>query len=91
MRSLCQTSEWSGPVLSLRGQHQQDTSTRLGLLTQDTSLRVASPRSLDYYFANLERLFDPRYEPLDADILHCRNKTTGIIETIFPIADRMYR
>jgi guanine nucleotide-binding protein subunit alpha len=46
---------------------------------------------LDSFFADLDRFFDPRYQPTDSDILRCRNKTTGIIETTFPIDDRMYR
>lgn len=47
--------------------------------------------SMQYYFSDLQRLFDSRYSPTDADILRCRNKTTGIIETTFPIDDRVYR
>lgn len=39
----------------------------------------------------MDRFFDPNYQPTDSDILRCRNKTTGIIETTFPIEDRMYR
>ncbi|PWN95682.1 putative Gpa2-guanine nucleotide-binding protein alpha-2 subunit [Tilletiopsis washingtonensis] len=52
---------------------------------------AAVPENLTYFFADLDRFFDPRYVPTDSDILRCRNKTTGIIETTFPIDDRMYR
>lgn len=44
-----------------------------------------------YYYSDLDRLFSPGYQPSDADILRCRNKTTGIIETAFPLQDRTYR
>ncbi|UZJ53522.1 hypothetical protein CBS101457_002842 [Exobasidium rhododendri] len=43
------------------------------------------------FFTDLDRFFRPDYKPTDSDILRCRNKTTGIIETTFPIDDRMYR
>ena len=52
---------------------------------------AAIPENLSYYFADLERLFKADYRPNDADILRCRNKTTGIIETTFPLDDRVYR
>lgn len=44
-----------------------------------------------YYYSDLDRLFSPGYQPSDGDILRCRNKTTGIIETEFPLQDRTYR
>lgn len=49
------------------------------------------PPPVRSYFADLDRFFDPKYQPTDSDILRCRNKTTGIIETTFPIDDRVYR
>jgi len=52
---------------------------------------AAVPENMDYYFSDLERFFNSQYTPTDADILRCRNKTTGIIETTFPIDDRIYR
>ena len=55
------------------------------------SNEAALPENLPYYFAVLDRLFAPTYTPTDPDILRCRNKTTGIIETAFPIDDRIYR
>ncbi|CEH16631.1 guanine nucleotide binding protein (g protein) alpha [Ceraceosorus bombacis] len=52
---------------------------------------AAVPENMSYFFADLDRLFNPSYIPTDSDILRCRNKTTGIIETTFPIDDRVYR
>ncbi|PWZ02427.1 putative guanine nucleotide-binding protein alpha-2 subunit [Testicularia cyperi] len=52
---------------------------------------AAIPENMTYYFDELDRLFQPDYMPTDADILRCRNKTTGIIETTFPLQDRLYR
>jgi guanine nucleotide-binding protein subunit alpha len=52
---------------------------------------IALPENLPFYFASLDRLWQPEYEPSDADLLRCRNKTTGIIETLFPLGDKTYR
>lgn len=52
---------------------------------------AAVPDNMAYYYADLDRLFSPSYTPTESDILRCRNKTTGIIETTFPLQDHMYR
>lgn len=52
---------------------------------------LSTSLSLTYYCSDLDRLFQDDYIPTDADILRCRNKTTGIIETVFPLADKIYR
>lgn len=39
--------------------------------------------SLFYFFTQLDRLFEPNYQPTPEDIVHCRVRTTGINETIF--------
>ncbi len=44
-------------------------------------------RSLDYFFSDLERLFDPQYQPTEQDIIQCRVRTTGIKETVFCLRD----
>jgi guanine nucleotide-binding protein G(i) subunit alpha len=36
-----------------------------------------------YFFSNLQRLRPPHYMPNNEDILHCRRKTTGIVEVKF--------
>lgn len=53
--------------------------------------RAAIPENLSYFFGHLNRLFKEDFVPTNQDILHCRNKTTGIIETQFPVQDRIYR
>lgn len=52
---------------------------------------AALPENMSYYYSDLDRLFSSGYVPTDSDILRCRNKTTGIIETTFPLQDRVYR
>lgn len=41
------------------------------------------PGCLVSFCTHLDRLFAPGYSPTDLDILHCRQKTTGISETKF--------
>lgn len=43
--------------------------------------------SLFYFFSDLDRLFDPRYQPHEQDIVHCRARTIGITETMFNLRD----
>ena len=43
--------------------------------------------SLLYYFADLDRLFDPTYVPNEQDIVHARARTIGITETVFTLRD----
>ena len=43
--------------------------------------------SLIYYFADLDRLFDPNYVPNEQDIVHARARTIGITETVFNLRD----
>ena len=45
------------------------------------------PRSLNYYFADLDRLFEPSYVPNEQDIVHARARTIGITETVFTLRD----
>lgn len=52
---------------------------------------AAVPDNMSYYYTDLDRLFSPSYIPSEDDILRCRNKTTGIIETTFPLQDHVYR
>ena len=40
-----------------------------------------------YYFADLDRLFDPSYVPNEQDIVHARARTIGITETVFTLRD----
>ncbi|KAG6825623.1 hypothetical protein H0H92_003038 [Tricholoma furcatifolium] len=45
------------------------------------------PENLAYYFSSLDRLFDPCYEPIEEDIIHCRARTIGVTETKFQFRD----
>ncbi|KAI8074987.1 guanine nucleotide binding protein, alpha subunit [Gongronella butleri] len=44
-----------------------------------------------YYFHHIDRLFSPTFIPNDQDILQCRIKTTGIVETTFRNKSIVYR
>ncbi|CAG8529675.1 16903_t:CDS:10 [Funneliformis mosseae] len=47
--------------------------------------------NMSYFFESLERLFSKTYIPTDQDILRCRMKTTGIVETVFQLSPLTYR
>jgi len=47
--------------------------------------------NMQYYFEDLERLFDPDWLPTDQDMLHARLRTTGITETFFDLKDITFR
>jgi len=49
---------------------------------------VALPDNLMYFFSDLDRLFDPNYEPTPQDVLQCRIRTTGITETVFKLGGK---
>ena len=40
-----------------------------------------------YYFTDLDRLFEPTYQPNEQDIVHARARTIGITETVFNLRD----
>ncbi|KAE9388561.1 G-alpha-domain-containing protein [Gymnopus androsaceus JB14] len=48
----------------------------------------ASPENLDYYFSEIDRLFQPNYQPTEQDIMHARARTIGITKTVFTLKDR---
>ncbi|THG93841.1 hypothetical protein EW026_g7506 [Hermanssonia centrifuga] len=48
---------------------------------------AALPENLSYFFADLDRLFEPTYVPNEQDIVHTRARTIGITETIFHLRD----
>ncbi|GAN04702.1 guanine nucleotide-binding protein subunit alpha-2 [Mucor ambiguus] len=43
-----------------------------------------------YFFDQLDRFWMPDYLPTDQDIIRCRAKTTGIVETVFHIGPLTY-
>ncbi|KAJ3839766.1 heterotrimeric G protein alpha subunit 4 [Lentinula raphanica] len=48
---------------------------------------AALPENLYYYFSELDRLFEPSYQPTEQDIIHARARTIGITETTFVLKD----
>jgi len=44
----------------------------------------------NYYFAHCERFATQGYRPSMEDLLHCRRKTTGIIETEFTVGNTVF-
>jgi guanine nucleotide-binding protein subunit alpha len=47
--------------------------------------------NLNFYFANIDRMFQPDWVPNDQDMLHARLRTTGITETVFELKDLTFR
>lgn len=43
------------------------------------------------FYRSLDRLFASDYIPNDNDIIRCRIKTTGIVETVFHLGPLTYR
>ncbi|EGN94194.1 hypothetical protein SERLA73DRAFT_188809 [Serpula lacrymans var. lacrymans S7.3] len=48
---------------------------------------AAIPENLSYFYPDLERLFEPAYQPTEQDIVQCRARTIGITETNFQLHD----
>ncbi|KAH7907188.1 guanine nucleotide binding protein, alpha subunit [Hygrophoropsis aurantiaca] len=53
----------------------------------DRGNEAALPENLAYFFPQLDRLFDPLYQPTEQDIVQCRARTIGITETTFQLKD----
>jgi len=47
--------------------------------------------NMAYFFVSLDKVFSPTYVPSDQDILRCRMKTAGIVETVFHLGPLTYR
>jgi len=68
-------------------------------LWQDTGIQEAVRRSnefqyfdsTNYYMEHLDRITAPSFVPTDADILHSRSTTCGIIETHFKVGNLFFR
>ena len=41
--------------------------------------------SLTYFYTELNRLFHPKYYPIEQDIIRCKARTVGITETMFKL------
>ncbi|KAI8075830.1 guanine nucleotide binding protein, alpha subunit [Gilbertella persicaria] len=89
----------SASQLSIHEPYLIDYLSPLKSLWQDESIQTtfskghtfAFNENIKYFFDQLDRLFDPEYMPTDADIIHCRIKTTGIVETKFRNGSVIYR
>ncbi|KAH7925703.1 guanine nucleotide binding protein, alpha subunit [Leucogyrophana mollusca] len=53
----------------------------------DRGNEAALPENLAYFFPQLDRLFEPSYQPTEQDIVQCRARTIGITETTFQLKD----
>lgn len=60
---------------------------KIQVLPLELADRYVSPFSLYYYFSELDRLFEPSYQPTEQDIIHARARTIGITETTFNLKD----
>lgn len=49
------------------------------------------PDSVSYFFDDIDRLAEPDYIPTHTDILRCRARTTGIVETEFSMNNTHFR
>jgi GTPase SAR1 family protein len=49
------------------------------------------PDSTEYYMNNLTRIFAVGYRPTEADVLHSRVRTTGIVETEFQYRELTFK
>ncbi|KIW12166.1 hypothetical protein PV08_09441 [Exophiala spinifera] len=47
--------------------------------------------NLNFYFQNIDRMFEPGWTPNDQDMLHARLRTTGITETVFELRELTFR
>jgi len=77
-----------------------DVVYALKTLWQDSGVKSCFKRSgneyhlndsAKYYFDSLDRITAPGYLPDDQDILRSRVKTTGIVETTFPLKNMTFR
>jgi len=53
--------------------------------------RTQIPDSAGYFFDQVLRLADEKYVPTYEDVLHCRARTTGIVETTFTIKKDQFK
>lgn len=48
------------------------------------------PTNLEYMMANIDRFAEPEYVPSNEDVLHARQRTTGVVETNFTVCTHIY-
>jgi len=59
--------------------------------TFDNRARFQVPDSASYFFEQVTRIAQPDYSPNYEDILRCRSRTTGIVETEFQIKNDYFK
>jgi GTPase SAR1 family protein len=77
----------------------QELGRDIGHLWQDGGIKKTYERrnefqlddSAPYYFSQMERISAPDYVPTQEDVLRSRVKTTGIVETEFPMGDKIIK
>jgi hypothetical protein len=47
------------------------------------------PTNLEYMMANIDRFAEPDFVPSNDDVLHARQRTTGVVETQFTVRPRI--
>ncbi|XP_064866717.1 guanine nucleotide-binding protein G(o) subunit alpha-like isoform X2 [Oncorhynchus nerka] len=68
-------------------------------LWADQGVKAAAARGYEfqlndsalYFFENISRIISPRYIPTETDVLRVRVRTSGIIETQFPVNHMVFR
>lgn len=68
-------------------------------LWEDTSVQTAYQNghmfalhdNISYFYEQIDTLWNTNYKPTDQDIIRCRAKTTGIVETTFLLGGLAYR
>ncbi|KAI8384501.1 heterotrimeric G-protein alpha subunit (G-alpha, GPA2) [Radiomyces spectabilis] len=86
------------PLISNAQPYPQEYLEPLKQLWSDSGIQEACQHgnafalhdNIHYFFDDLDRLWQPGYLPNDQDIIRCRAKTTGIIETIFHLGPLTY-
>eukprot|EP00456_Euglypha_rotunda_P006148 TRINITY_DN11047_c0_g1_i10.p1 TRINITY_DN11047_c0_g1~~TRINITY_DN11047_c0_g1_i10.p1 ORF type:complete len:179 (+),score=21.79 TRINITY_DN11047_c0_g1_i10:317-853(+) len=59
--------------------------------TFDARAKFQVPDSAVYFFENIDRIAKDDYSPTYEDILRCRSRTTGIVETEFQIKNDLFK
>jgi hypothetical protein len=49
------------------------------------------PTNLEYMMDNIDRFAKPDFVPANEDVLHARQRTTGVVETVFTVRMRICR
>lgn len=80
---------WNDPNVQkawARGNEAALPEKYVSLLLVDL-LQLMTRSSLLYFYSELERLFEPSYQPTEQDIIQCRARTIGITETTFMLRE----